>query len=262
MKEERRNPLARFCFLLSFRVSSFALLLAAQPASAALRDALIARQVLADVAMTCIVRVDLVPGESPRPPIYATAFALKQVLWLYAPEIGTQVLGPATKLWPDPETLSMRLHALDPSVRRVTVHANPVSPTFKPDQLYLDNACVIGSLHSLLWVLHDQGAVDEAGLVLMSYHTSDASTAAPLRVNHSLLAYRLRQQWWCIDPNQPQQPFPLRNVAVGAPLDPALVALALQQRYPVKSVCLLKLSPATLGRIAANVQWQLPGYSD
>ena len=237
-------------------------LLASPCAPAALRDALVARQVLADVASTCIVRVEFVARQPARPPIYAVAFALEQVFWLYAPEVGTRVLGPATAVWPDAATLSARLHALDPNVSRVTVYPHPVATPFRQDQLYLTNACVIGSLHSLTAVLGAEGAVGEAGLILMSFDTSDASTAAALLVNHSLLAYRLRGQWWCVDPRRLQQPFRLRNVDIGAPLDPVLVTLALQQAYPVKSVCLLPLSPGTLDRIASNVQWRAPGLGD
>lgn len=237
-------------------------LLTASPAPAALQDALIARQILADVAATCVVRVEFAAGASTRPPVYAIAFSLENVFWLYAPEIGTRVLGPATAVWPDPATLSARLHALDPGIQRVTAYPNPVSAVFKQDQLYLTNACVIASLHGLTAVLDAGNEVKEAGLILLSYDTTDASTAVSLVVNHSLLAYRLRGQWWCIDPRTPRKPFRLRDVAVGAPLDPALVALALRQDYPVKSVCLLALSPKTLARIAADVQWQLPGYAE
>lgn len=222
----------------------------------ALQDALVARQVLADVTETCVLRIDFAAGGTPRPPVYAIAFSLEKVFWLYAPEMGNRVLGPATDVWPDPATLSGRLHGLDASVQRVTVYPNPVAPAFKPDQLYLDNACVIGSLHALTAVLHREGGVAEAGLILMSYDTTDASTAAALRVNHSLLAYRQREVWWCIDPNDERAPFRLNQVKVGAPLDPALVALALRQRYPVKSVCLFTLSPRTLSRIEANLQWR------
>jgi hypothetical protein len=237
-------------------------LVSSQCVRADLRDALIARQVLADVAATCIVRVEFVVGQPVRPPVYATAFSLENVFWLYAPEVGTRVLGPATAIWPDPAVLSARLHALDPSVSRIRVYAHPVATPFRQDQLCLTNACVIGSLHSLTAILNAEGAVSEAGLILMSFDTADASTAAALQVNHSLLAYRLRGQWWCIDPKRRQHPFRLKDVAIGAPLDPALVTLALQQAYPVKSVCLLPLSPATLNRIATNVQWRAPGLED
>ena len=228
----------------------------------ALQDALIARQVLADVAETSVVRIDFVAGQTSRPPVYAIAFSLEQVFWLYAPELGTKVLGPATLVWPDPATLSSRLHGLDASVQRVTVYSNPVAAVFKQDQLYLSNACVIGSLHSLTWVLHTEGSVAEAGLILMSYDTTDASTAAALQVNHSLLAYRQRGVWWCIDPNTEQVPFRLNQVKVGAPLDPALVTLSLKQSYPVKSVSLLALSSETLARIEANLQWRAHLRSD
>lgn len=234
----------------------------APTAFGALRDILVARQIMADIAPACVVRVAFDPAKGGRETLYALAFTLEGVFWIYSPEIGTQVLGPASRLWPDPATLSARLRELDPTVSGVTVHPNPVTETFRQDQLYLINACVIGSLHSLLWVLHDHGGVDEAGLVLMSYDTPDAATAPTLRVNHSLLAYRQGKQWWCIDPLKPREPFRLKDVKVGAPLDPALVALTLRQRYPVKSVSLLALSADTLRRIAANVQWQLPGFSD
>jgi hypothetical protein len=237
-------------------------LLAVPGAPAALRDALIARQVLADVAATCIVRVEFVARQPERPPIYAVAFSLEHVFWLYAPEVGTRVLGPATAAWPDSAVLSARLHALDASISRVTVYPHPVATPFRQDQLYLTNACVIGSLHSLTAVLNAEETVSEAGLILMSFDTADASTAAALQVNHSLLAYRLLGQWWCIDPRRHRQPFRLKNVDIGAPLDPALVTLALQQAYPVKSVCLLALSRATLDRIAANVQWRAQGLED
>ena len=243
-------------------LAALAFLAGATRSEATLRDALIARQVLADVAATCVVRVEFLPAPAPRQPIFAIAFSLENDFWLYAPEIGTRALGPATEVWPDPATLSSRLHGLDPTVLSVTVYANPVSAPFKQDQLFLANACVIGSLHSLLWVLHNESGLTEAGLILMSYDTTDASTAAALVVNHSLLAYRLHGQWWCIDPRNDREPFKLKHVKIGAPLDPALVELALKQDYPVKSVCLLPLSRATLGRIAANVQWQLPGFSD
>jgi hypothetical protein len=223
---------------------------------AGLQDALLARQVLADVADTCVVRIDFAAGPAGRPPVYATAFSLEHVFWLYAPEIGTRVLGPATRAWPDPAALSARLRGLDPTIRRVTVFANPVAAIPRPEQVYLNNACVIASLHALTRVLDSEGRVAEAGLILMSFDTSDASSAAAAQVNHSLLAYRRDEQWWCIDPNNPLKPFRLENAEVGAPLDPALVLLALQQDYPVKSVYLLALSRATLARIAANVLWR------
>ncbi|MBS0662498.1 MAG: hypothetical protein JSR48_04495 [Verrucomicrobia bacterium] len=243
-------------------LGGLAVLLAVPPASGKLRDILVARQIMADVAPTCVVRVAFDPAKGDRETLYALAFSLEGVFWIYSPETGTQVLGPASRLWPDPVTLSARLRELDPTVAAVTVHSNPVSENFRQDQLYLVNACVIGSLHSLLWVLHDHGSVDEAGLILMSYDTPDAATAPTLRVNHSLLAYRQGRQWWCIDPLKQRETFRLKEVKVGAPLDPALVALTLKQRYPVKSVSLLKLSDRTLDRITSNVQWQLPGFSD
>jgi hypothetical protein len=223
---------------------------------AALQDALVARQVLADVADTCVVRIDFAAAPAARPPVYATAFSLEHVFWLYAPELGTRVLGPATRAWPDPAALSARLHRLDPGIRRVTVYANPVAAIPRPEQLYLNNACVIASLHALTRVLDSGVRVAEAGLILMSFDTSDASSVASAQVNHSLLAYRRDEQWWCIDPNNPLKPFRLESAEVGAPLDPALVLLALQQNYPVKSVYLLALSRGTLDRIAANVVWR------
>jgi hypothetical protein len=228
----------------------------------ALQDALIARQVLADVAETCVVRIDFAASQPPRPPIYAIAFSLENVFWLYAPEIGTRVLGPATPVWPDPAALSARLRGLDATVQRVGVYVHPVAAVFRQDQLYLSNACVIGSLHALTWVLRSGGSVAEAGLILMSYDTTGASTAAAMQVNHSLLAYRRNGVWWCIDPNQERAPFRLSNVQVGTPLDPALVALALRQNYPVKSVCFLSLSPVTLVRIETNLQWRERMLSD
>lgn len=234
----------------------------AKSASGSLQDALIARHVLADVAQTCVVRLEFEPGAAVKSPVYAMAFALENVFWVYAPEIGTRVLGPATKVWPDTATLSSRLHAFDASVARVTIYANPVTPDFKQGQLYLNNACVIGSLHALMEVLDREGRVTEAGLILMSYDTADAATAAALQVNHSLLTYRVRNQWWCVDPNHPEQPFPLRDVDIGKPLDPGLVALTLRHSYPVKSVCLLPLSPSTLKRIVSNVQWRTPPLSE
>lgn len=262
MKAERRHRPAGFTLGVLVRIAAVLLAGAATSASATLRDILVARQIMADVASACVVRVTFNPAQSGREPLYALAFSLEGVFWIYSPETGTQVLGPASRLWPDPATLSTRLRELDSTVTAVTVHPNPVAETFRQDQLYLRNACVIGSLHTLLWVLHDHGGVDEAGLVLMSYDTPDAATAPTMRVNHSLLAYRQGRQWWCIDPLKPREPFRLKDVKIGAPLDPALVALTLRQRYPVKSVSLLKLSEATLERITANVQWQLPGFSD
>ena len=226
-----------------------------------MQDALIARYVLADVAKTCVVRVNFTDAQK-RPPMYALAFSLEKVFWLYAPEIGTRVLGPETETWPDPSTLSKRLRSLDSDVERVTVYANPVVPAYRPDQLYLTNACVIGSLNSLIWVLHNGGDASHAGLILMSYETSHASMAAAMQVNHSLLAYQVHGKWWCIDPSHVGDPFPLENVAVGEPLDPALVALTLKHSYPVKSVCLLSLSRGTLDRITSNVRWAVPPLTD
>jgi len=233
-----------------------ACLLLAPVARATLQDALVARQVLADVADTCVVRIDFIAEAAARPPVYATAFSMEHVLWLYAPEIGTRVVGPATRAWPDPAALSARLRGLDPLIRRVAVYANPVAPISRPEQFYLNNACVIASLHALTRVLDSGGRVAEAGLILMSFDTPDASSAEAALVNHSLLAYRRDEQWWCIDPNNPLKPFRLENAEVGAPLDPALVLLALQQDYPVKSVYLLALSRGTLDHIAANVAWR------
>ena len=233
-----------------------ACLLLAPGLHAALQDALVARQIMADVADTCVVRIDFTAKPAARPPVYALVFSLEHVCWLYAPEIGTRVLGPATRAWPDPDALSARLRGFDPSIRRVKVYSNPVAAISKPERVYLNNACVIASLHALTRVLDSEGRVAEAGLILMSFDTSDASRDSAALVNHSLLAYRRGEQWWCIDPNNPLKPFRLENAEVGAPLDPALVMLALQQDYPVKSVCLLALSRTTLDRIAANVFWR------
>ena len=230
-------------------------------ARATMQDALIARYVLADVARTCVVRVDF-SGPALRPPLYALAFSLEDVFWIYAPEIGTRVLGPATQLWPDTSTFSDRLRSLDAGVEKVTVYPNPVTAGFRPDQLYLVNACVIGSLNSLLTVLHSGGDASHAGLILMSYETSGASVAIAMQVNHSLLAYQIKGKWWCIDPSHVSAPFPLENVAIGEPLDPALVALTLKHSYPVKSVRLLPLSRPTLERIAANVRWSVPPLNE
>ncbi|MDB6095698.1 MAG: hypothetical protein JWM32_3260 [Verrucomicrobia bacterium] len=227
-----------------------------------LQDVLVARQVLGDLARTCIVKVEFAPAHPLRAPMYAAAFSFENVFWLYSPEGGTQVLGAATSSWPDAPTLSRRLHEFDPRVEKVTVYANPVATIYKADQLYLNNACVIGSLHALAAVLHRESRVHEAGLILMSYHTGDASTAAALQVNHSLLAYRLGKQWWCVDPSKPDAPFRLEDVRVGAPLDPQLVARALQRDYPVRSVCLLPLSPQTLARIEQNLQWRTPAFTE
>ncbi len=115
---------------------------------------------------------------------------------------------------------------------------------------------MIASLHSLTAVLETYDRVTEAGLILMTFDSNDSSSDDALLANHCVLAYRQDGQWWGLDPNKVQQPFPLKSIAVGAPLDPALAALALQQRYPLKSVHLITLSPRTFDRIATNVRWR------
>ena len=223
---------------------------------AALQDALVARDVLADLVSTCVVRIEFDAGPQSRPPIYAMAFNLEEVLWLYAPEIGTRALGPATGAWPDPAALSARLQRLDAGIRRVTVYSNPVAPIVRQEQLYLDNACVISALHSLTRVLDSDERITDAGLILMAFDAADPSRFTASLVNHCVLTYRRDGRWWCLDPSKSLQPFPLQSITLGAPLDPELAKLALQRDYPLKSVHLLTLSPATLERIATNVRWR------
>jgi hypothetical protein len=236
-------------------LASFICLVFVPGGRAELQDALVARQVLADFAATCVVRIEYDPSLTARPPVFATAFRLENVLWLYAPEIGTRALGPATHAWPDSAKLSTRLRQLDPAIRRVTVYSNPVAPLVRQEKLYLNNACVIASLQSLGRVLDLNDRVTDAGLILMAFDTTEPANAPAFLVNHCVLAYRRDGRWWCLDPNQ-AQPFPLNTIAIGAPLDPALVTLALQQSYPLKSVHLLPLSPATLDRVATNMRWR------
>lgn len=221
---------------------------------ATLQDALLAHQVLTPVAEACVVRIDFA-GARPREPIFATAFALEKVLWLYAPEFGTFALGPATGPWPDPALASTHLRLLEADVARINVYPNPVPPTHRLDQHYLVDACVISSLGALTWALAHESDLSDAGLILMSYDNS-AVTLVTLRINHCLLAYRSRGNWWCVDPNNIQQPFALEHVAVGSRLDPALTALALKQHYPLKGAYFLSFSPATLARITATLQWK------
>jgi hypothetical protein len=104
-------------------------------------------------------------------------------------------------------------------------------------------------------VLDAQDRITEAGLILMAFDSAESANDAYV-VNHCVLAYRRDGQWWCLDPNRALQPFPLKSIAIGAPLDPALVSLALERDYPLKTVHLLALSPATFDRIATNVRWR------
>jgi hypothetical protein len=225
-------------------------------AKADLQDALVAREVMADLTATCVVRIDYTRESGSRPSVFALAFRLENVVWLYSPEIGTRALGEATAAWPDSSALAARLRRLDPAIRRVTVYPRPVEPLVRQEQRYLDNACVIASLHCLGELLNNPDRVTEVGLILMAFDSSEASDRATFLVNHCVLAFREDGRWWCLDPNDARRPFLLKTTAVGAPLDPALVALALQQAYPLKSVHLLMLSPVTLNRIATNMRWR------
>ncbi len=223
-------------------------------AHATMQDALLAHQVLAPVAESCVVRIDFPPAAG-RAPIFGSAFALEHVLWLYAPEFGTFALGPTTGPWPDPAIQSTHLRLLESEVAKIIIYPNPVPPTHRLDQHPLANACVISSVGLLTWALKHEPDLSDAGLILMSYDTAAVELVA-LNINHCLVAYRTRGQWRCIDPNKPLQPFPLENVAVGSRLDPALTALALKQNYPLKGVYYLPFAPATLQRLAANLQWK------
>lgn len=226
---------------------------AGSPVRAALQDALLAHQALAPIAQSCVVRIEFGPGGPA--PIFAAAFAIEDVLWLYAPEFGTFALGPVTRGWPDPALRSTHLRLLNAEVATLRISANPVPPAHRLEQHPLVNACVISSLGALTRTLTHEADLNAAGLILMSYD-NNAPTLDRMNINHCLLAYRIRGQWRCIDPNQPNQSFLLEHLAVNSRLDPALTALALKQHYPLKGVYYLAFSPTTLARLTASLQWK------
>jgi hypothetical protein len=226
-------------------------------AHASLPDAIAAHRLLNDIAEARVLQVELQPNAAgDRPPLYAVAFSFEGFGWFYAAESGTRVLGPLAANWDSAAELTRTLREIDGRVVRVTSYAQPAGPERLPQPVLLNNACVIGSLVALANLLARNDEVNEAGLVLLSYDRTDATTATALLVNHCLLVFRDHGRWQCIDPRTPDERFPLDQIAVGAPLDPTLLRLSLRGRYPVRSARFLAVATGTVRRISESAVWR------
>ncbi len=227
-------------------------LMAAAGATAGYRDAVVAHQVASGVADSVIVGAATGPAGAEK---FFVCFRFEGLLWWYGPDAGTRICGPAGPAWPPPAAALLEwARQGDPGLTAVAIHRGPNQP--ENNQADLPNGCVIACLAQLVGVVAETGRPDEVGLVLFYYARPPvAGVVVPGVVDHSILVYRHADQWFCRDPRR-GAPLPLREVAIGAHLDPTLRVLAGRPDDGLEHARLLVISPRTLDQVAAGVAWR------
>lgn len=222
------------------------------------QEAVLANYELADVGGTMVVRAVSNAHRGPGGDRYFVFFQFEGVLWCYAPEAGTWVLGPAPARWPpsDQELLSWTEQTAAGS-RHIRLYRRLPEPAERLSEL--PHGCVLACLAQLSSLLLHTGPPDEVGLVLLSYdgERGPAESVGPRAIGHSLLVYRYAGSWYCFDPRWENTVKPLTGVAVGAPLDGALRALAERPDCRLTHARLLRISRRTLDQVDASVTWRL-----
>jgi len=227
-------------------------------ADAGYQEAVLANYELADVGGTVVVRTAGGGHRGPEDDRYFVFFQFEGVLWCYAPEAGTWVLGPAPARWPpsDQELLSWT-EATGAGARHIRFYRDLPEPAERLTGL--PHGCVLACLAQLSQLLIHAGPPDEVGLVLLSYDGERiaAGSVGPRAIGHSLLVYRYAGSWYCFDPRWENAVKPLTQVAVGEPLDGALRALAERPDCRLAHARLLRISRRTLDQVDASVTWRL-----
>jgi hypothetical protein len=224
---------------------------------ASYQDAVVAHQLLADFAESVVVRGVAGTGDNQVREEHFVFFKCEGVLWCYSPAVGTRVYGPAPAEWPPPNKQVLAwLQQTDPAFSVASVYRG--AHTVAVNQTELPNGCVISCFAQITKLLVTTGTPDEAGLVLFSYgRRLDLGEGLVSGViDHSILVYRYREQWYCLDPRLQDTPLPLRQVAVGTHLDPPLRILAERPDYRLEHARLLLISARTLDQAAANRAWR------
>jgi len=220
------------------------------------QQAALASYELADVGGTVVVRA--VEGPGPGADRYFVFFQFEGVLWCYAPEAGTWIFGPAPAHWPpsDQEALAW-VESTGPSLRRVRFYRDLPEPAARESGL--PHGCVVACLAQLSNLLIHTGPPEEVGLVLLSYdgERGPGEALGPRLIGHSLLVYRYAGKWYCFDPRWDTTATPLGQVAVGAPLDETLRALAQRPDCRLTRARLLRISHHTLDQVDTSVTWRL-----
>jgi hypothetical protein len=228
------------------------------PAVAGFQEAVLAHFELADVGETVVVRGMAGPDRGAGAEEYFVFFQFEGVLWCYAPGTGTRVFGPAPTIWPPSDKQVLKwIKETDASFHQVSVYCNLPAPASL--QAELPHACVVACLAQISNLLLHAGPPDEVGLVLLSYdrERSPGGGVGPLVIGHSLLVYRYQGQWFCFDPRGRDAPRTVAQVAVGAPLDPTLKALAERPDCRLAHARLLRISRRTLDQLDASLTWRL-----
>jgi hypothetical protein len=228
-------------------------------AAAGYRDAAVAQQAVADIADTVMVRGAASVAGAPDREEYFVFFRFEGLFWSYASGLGTRVCGLAPEEWPPPAALVTGwIRQVDPSFSSVSIYRG--TPTPLANQADLPNGCVIACLAQISRLLINAGTPDEAGLVLFSYDRRQKAREPDVGViDHSILVYRYRENWFCLDPRLQQSPLPLKQVAVGLHLDPTLQVLAERPAYRLEHARLLLIAPPTLDQLAAKIAFRLRG---
>jgi len=232
--------------------------LPAGASAAGYQEAVLANFELADVGGTVVVRA--VEGATPGPVTerYFVFFQFEGVLWCYAPNAGTWVFGPAVPRWPPSDRdLMSWVEATGAGYRHVRFFRDLPEP--EQHQIGLDHGCVVACLAQISNLLIHTGPPDEVGLVLLSYdgERGPGGVVGPRVIGHSLLVYRYAGTWYCFDPRWAGAVRPLTQVAVGAPLDAALLALAERPDCRLAHARLLRISRRTLDQLDSTLTWRL-----
>lgn len=226
---------------------------------AGFHDALTATQLLRNIGIESafVAKLQPVNGSAPAAEArFSAVFDFDDIVWSYAPESGTSILGAS----PTGEreylaALGVLLARTVPPHTSIKLyrHAGLIDDAAL-GQRSIANACVIGCLLALAQQIVDHGSPDEAGLVLFGFGAAETFDPGAVRVvDHSVLVYRVNEEWACIDPLKSNDALPLEHVVVGQGVDPVLLAVSQRLHRPLQRAYYLPLSHKTLKRI----QWRI-----